>query len=239
MKRKFALLIAVILCLSLAACNKTSAPEQVPQESHTETTNPESHTETTSTQSTEDTQSSIELAGPWRLDTEKNDLAVFTDSLDLFPGYAEWGAGMEIRSNGQMSWYIGTVGGSGTYSVEDDVLHAALVNDMDQKDMAIDLRILVENDEAILAMDYHNMTIYWAYGDQAHTPATGNDENGEEATYPGADTVEIVNLRGDETTVYKLADGTYMDREERRFTYDGMDTWTDENGGEWNEVAKD
>lgn len=37
----------------------------------------------------------------------------------------------------------------------------------------------------------------------------------------------------------KLADGTYMDREERRFTYNGTDTWTDENGTEWNEVAKD
>ena len=50
---------------------------------------------------------------------------------------------------------------------------------------------------------------------------------------------EIVNPRGDKTTVYKLADGTYMDREERPFTYNGTDTWTDENGTEWNEVAKD
>ena len=56
--------------------------------------------------------------------------------------------------------------------------------------------------------------------------------------YPGADVVEIVNLRGDETTVYKLADGTYMDRINRRFTYNGTDTWTDENGVEWNEAVK-
>lgn len=59
-----------------------------------------------------------------------------------------------------------------------------------------------------------------------------------ESDYPGADVVEIVNLRGDETTVYKLADGTYMDRIERHFTYNGTDTWTDEDGVEWNEVAK-
>ena len=45
--------------------------------------------------------------------------------------------------------------------------------------------------------------------------------------------VELVNLRGDTTTVYKLADGTYMDRIERRFTYNGMDTWIDEDGAEW------
>ena len=44
---------------------------------------------------------------------------------------------------------------------------------------------------------------------------------------------------GDETTIYKLADGTYMDRMERRFTYNGTDIWTDENGVEWNEAAKD
>lgn len=64
------------------------------------------------------------------------------------------------------------------------------------------------------------------------------DEVASEENYPGADVVEIVNLRGDETTVYKLADGTYMDRIERRFTYNGTDTWTDEDGVEWNEVVK-
>ncbi|MGN0267034.1 MAG: hypothetical protein ACI4D7_05090 [Lachnospiraceae bacterium] len=59
-----------------------------------------------------------------------------------------------------------------------------------------------------------------------------------DTTYPGKDVVEIVNLRGDETTVYKLADGRYMDRIERVFTYDGVETWTDEDGVEWNEVVK-
>ena len=59
-----------------------------------------------------------------------------------------------------------------------------------------------------------------------------------EENYPGADVIEVVNLRGDETTIYKLADGTYMDRIERRFTYNGTDTWTDEDGVEWNEVVK-
>ena len=59
----------------------------------------------------------------------------------------------------------------------------------------------------------------------------GEDES--ETSYPGADVVEIVNLRGDTTTVYKLVDGTYMDRIERRFTYNGTDTWIDEDGAEW------
>lgn len=64
------------------------------------------------------------------------------------------------------------------------------------------------------------------------------EEITSECDYPGADVVELVNLRGDETTVYKLADGTYMDRIERHFTYNGTDTWTDEDGVEWNEVVK-
>lgn len=64
------------------------------------------------------------------------------------------------------------------------------------------------------------------------------EEVTSESDYPGAEVVEIVNLRGDETTVYKLSDGTYMDRIERHFTYNGTDTWTDEDGVEWNEVVK-
>ena len=64
------------------------------------------------------------------------------------------------------------------------------------------------------------------------------EEISSEGNFPGPDVVEIVNLRGDETTVYKLADGTYMDRIDRHFTYNGTDTWTDEDGVEWNEVVK-
>lgn len=64
------------------------------------------------------------------------------------------------------------------------------------------------------------------------------EEVTSEGNLPGADVVEIVNLRGDETTIYKLADGTYMDRIERHFIYNGTDTWTDEDGVEWNEVVE-
>lgn len=70
------------------------------------------------------------------------------------------------------------------------------------------------------------------------TEEGSSEEVTSESDYPGADVVEIVNLRGDETTVYKLADGTYMDRIERHFTYNGTDTWIDVDGVEWNEVVK-
>lgn len=52
---------------------------------------------------------------------------------------------------------------------------------------------------------------------------------------PGPDVALLVNLRGDETTAYKLVDGTYLDRIERKYIFNGTDTWTDEEGVEWNE----
>ena len=68
------------------------------------------------------------------------------------------------------------------------------------------------------------------------------EETGSESTtednLPGPDVVELVNQRGDTTTGYKLVDGTYMDRIEKIYVFDGVDTWTDEDGVEWNEVVK-
>ena len=52
------------------------------------------------------------------------------------------------------------------------------------------------------------------------------------------DVAELVNPRGDETTVYLLADGRYMDRINAVYIYDGIDTWTDESGVEWNIAVK-
>ena len=52
------------------------------------------------------------------------------------------------------------------------------------------------------------------------------------------DVEELVNRRGDETTVYLLADGRYMDRINAVYIYDGKDTWTDEAGVEWNKAVK-
>ena len=52
------------------------------------------------------------------------------------------------------------------------------------------------------------------------------------------DVEELVNRRGDETSVYLLADGRYMDRINAVYIYDGKDTWTDESGVEWNKAVK-
>ena len=60
----------------------------------------------------------------------------------------------------------------------------------------------------------------------------------ENEDYPGEDVVEIIKLRGETTTVYKLVDGRYMDCTNTVYIYDGKDTWTDTNGVEWNQKVK-
>ena len=69
------------------------------------------------------------------------------------------------------------------------------------------------------------------------TEEENSESSSENEDYPGEDVVEIVNLKGETTTVYKLADGRYMDRIERIFIFDGVDTWTDINGAVWNQAV--
>ena len=193
MKRLIALLLAVTLCFSLEACSMKTEPVPSSQETHTQATAQEATEDTESSNTVapeettdameEPTQLNLELIGPWHLDQNKNDLAAFADSLELFPGYGEWGASMEIRGNGEMNWYIGAEGWHGTYSVEKNTLHAKLTSDLEQSPQNWDLRITSKNGTTGLEMDYKDMTIYWVYGDQEET-ASGNTvpSNWEKAT---------------------------------------------------------
>ena len=198
MKRMTVLFLAAILCLCLAACGK--APEQSSQDVHTEAAE----------KAEEPVQQSAELVGPWHLDSEKNDLSAFADSLDLFPGYGEWGAGMEIRSDGQMSWYIGAEGWHGTYTVEDRAIHAQLTSDLEQSTRLWDFRITEENNAAVLEMDYQNMTIYWVYGDREEIPPAGVpstvyvDRQGTDTVYSSLSMTQNDNGYVIEMEIYRL-----------------------------------
>lgn len=174
MKKLTALLLVLILCLGLAACSRKTefVPDaqeyQTPSTSQEETkeTNPQS---ANTAASEESIQLNYELIGPWHLDGSKNDLDAFANSLELFPGYGEWGASMEIRGNGEMSWYIGAESWHGTYSVEANTLHAFLTSDLEQIPQNWDMRITSENGTTGLEMAYQDMTIYWVYGDREET----------------------------------------------------------------------
>ncbi len=177
MKRRITLLLAMILCLGLEACSKKTNPESsqtVAQEGSIVVQEESTVVQEESTDAMEESDPlNLELIGPWHLDQSKNDLTSFADSLELFPGYGEWGAGMEIRGNGEMSWYIGAEGWHGTYSVENHILHAQLTSDLEQSSQNWEFRITAENGTTGLEMDYQDMVIYWAYGDQEET-ASGN-----------------------------------------------------------------
>lgn len=176
-----------------------------------------------------------DLVGPWHLAEDEKDNAT---AMEAITGAIEFGSSMEITSDGHISWYIGADGGTGTYSLSGDILSADMTNDFDQSSMKMEFTAEKTEEGTFLYTEYKGLLLCWLQG-EGETGKGENDENDQvQVTYPGADVVELVNLRGDTTTVYKLVDGTYMDRIERRFTYNGTDTWIDEDGVEWNAAAK-
>jgi len=117
----------------------------------------------------------FESVGPWHLAAENNDLSLLSE---LCPGYGEFSATMEIRSSGQISWYIGCIGGFGTYTREGNTLKVHLTQatkevntDPVQWDMSFD--ILTGNGQELLRMDYKGTEILWSYGDSGDIPARG------------------------------------------------------------------
>ena len=166
-----------------------------------------------------------DLTGPWHLDPGRNDLSHFST---LFECSAEFGASMEIRADGQLSWYIGAEGGEGTYSVDGSLLTAELSRSVDSSPMTTVFDILHDGDEVYLGMHWTYGIVFWSWGD--------DDSSNLAAQDTGENVVHLVNLRGDETTVYQLDDGRYMDRTSTVFLFDGVETWTDESGVEWNKT---
>ena len=210
MKRQTALLLACILCLGLEACSRKEEPTPTAQETYAATQQePEQTTDAVEAPISLD----LELVGPWHLDPIKNDLAAFADSLELFPGYGEWGASMEIRGNGEMSWYIGAESWHGTYAVEKNILHGVLTSDAEQSPRNWDFRITSENGTAGLEMDYQDMTIYWVYGDQEDpgTIPSGWEKATEDEPWKAALAEDLLQKYGVLPEYYEdLGDGIYQ-----------------------------
>ena len=98
------------------------------------------------------------LVGPWHL-AENSDLETLSE---VFPGAAEFGSGMEIRSDGRISWYIGADGAIGTYIIEDNALTADVTGEMDGEAYRITLR---QPEAETLTMTFKDVELVWIYGD--------------------------------------------------------------------------
>ena len=98
------------------------------------------------------------LVGPWHL-AEDTDLETLSE---VFPGAAEFGSGMEIRSDGRISWYIGADGAIGTYIIEDNALTADVTGELDGETYRITLR---QPEPEKLIMTFKDTELVWTYGE--------------------------------------------------------------------------
>lgn len=185
MKKLYFGLLAFTLALTLCACGISRKPvETTPEEPSTasgDVTATEKPSETGSnvTETEKPTEiggnvpakeepaesgddAGVDLTGAWHLDSEKNDLTAFQDT---FPAYMEFGARMELTSDGQISWCIGIEGGTGTYTQDGDTLTAEIVSDVSQQQMTVPFRVISDGETAQLEMAYNGTTVYWIPGD--------------------------------------------------------------------------
>ena len=98
------------------------------------------------------------LTGPWHL-AEDTDLETLSE---VFPGAAEFGSGMEIRSDGNISWYIGADGAMGTYVIDGNALTADVTGELDGAAYRITLR---QPEPEKLAMTFKEIELVWTYGE--------------------------------------------------------------------------
>lgn len=240
------LALAAALAVSVTACGKK---------------NPQSGSASAST-SAEQTQQTA-VIGPWRLNQEKNDQKVMAEK---YPAYAELGAGMEIIDETSLSWFIGSAGGSGTYTRTGNVITAEMIADVDGKTFTVTLTC---EEEKELVMTYDGQTIYWTAGDYTKDdPANGGDASKGDTSAPAqkpvkpdpgfikepekkpsqpvkvpqnVDVVKEVKVcddQGDMVILYQQTPERYVDDQNNVYIFNGSDTWTDASGVEWLEILR-
>ncbi|WP_342978130.1 MULTISPECIES: ABC transporter ATP-binding protein [unclassified Ruminococcus] len=90
-----------------------------------------------------------------------------------------------------------------------------------QKQRAAVARAVITQPQLLLADEPTETDVTSSQDNQDGQPDAGQSSDGnyqsqtKQTDFPGPDTAMLVNLRGDTTTVYKLADGRYMDRTNR------------------------
>ena len=102
--------------------------------------------------------SAASLVGPWHL-ADDTDLETLSE---VFPGAAEFGSGMEIRSDGRISWYIGADGAMGSYIIEGNTLTADVTGELDGTAYRT---TLYQPEPETLTMAFKDVELVWTYGE--------------------------------------------------------------------------
>lgn len=102
------------------------------------------------------------LIGPWHLAEGENDDTVVNET---FPGAMEFGNSMEITSAGNISWYIGADGGSGSYLLNGNILTADIISDIDGTAITMEFTVKEKDGQLLLITEYKNMTLCWSWGE--------------------------------------------------------------------------
>ncbi len=147
-----------------------------------------------------------ELVGPWHLEPGENDEAAINES---FPGAMEFGNNMEITGDGNISWYIGAEGGSGTYTLDGDTLHTEITSDLDESAMTLDLKVERTDGALSLFMEVKDLSLRWSQ-DEGET-GKGEEDDPEKEGWKTALEEELLEKYGVTTEYYEdLGDGIYQ-----------------------------
>ena len=266
MKNKLFLMISVITVCSLCACgqkesgimtnNENSSIEQVvaSEDNSKLATAEDNNTKQTETKEQNQLQDVKPSYKEFRdvLDEINTDIQLGTTgngliSVKVAAHLLDWGVGTSMTTDEVKKETVSWLSDKGNSDQVEFSNKLASVYDAYQKLLGSDAKNLLEqagcDDVAYPWSDAPVETIE-AIVEVVQLPEeqTMDDSNSSTETFENKDNwpdvEELVNQRGDETTVYLLADGCYMDRINAVYIYDGKDTWTDEAGVEWNKAVK-
>ena len=265
LKNKIFLIISVIMVCALCACGKQETETVMDTETSTEqvisgevnsdhTEAEQGSTEQTEMEEQEQSQSMQPRYQEFRdvLDEINTDIHPGSagnglNSIKVAAHLLNWGVGTSMTTDEIKTETVSWLSDKGNSEQVEFSEKLASVYDAYQKLLGTDAEDLLEQagcDDAAYPWSDSPVETIEAIIEVVQLPeeqpTDGADLTAEkfenEDNWP--DVEELVNQRGDETTVYLLADGRYMDRINAVYIYDGKDTWTDEAGVEWNKVVK-
>ena len=115
---------------------------------------------------TDATEITVDIPNTWTIDTNKTD---YTWLISVFgTSYRDYGCGLTIDKNGTISYYIGSTGGNGNYSVQDNTITANLISYADGDNMNKIFTIVNEDGTNYITLDIDGNTIWWVSKDSTN-----------------------------------------------------------------------